>query len=204
MKKQPGRAGDLRRLAERRLRIQPIGGARIKTKADAQRILHELQVHEIELEMQNEQLKQSKAEIDASLERYTDLYDFAPVGYPPVQLETTARAASLPPLLRSAVSESDQHFGHTAGRSTKKRRPPLETIASRPSGLQGVRRWGPRWAKPSTRPRWRRCSGPEANRRAPLTGGRKDKRAWRVSDEARLGCRVPNLGHPLVDFWPFD
>jgi len=84
MKKQPkhpGRAAELRRRAERRLRDQPIGGARIETKADAQRILHELQVHEIELEMQNEQLKQSKAEVDASLERYTDLYDFAPVGY---------------------------------------------------------------------------------------------------------------------------
>ncbi len=84
MKKQPdrtGRAGELRRRAEGRLRNQSIGGARIETKADAQRILHELQVHEIELELQNEQLKQSKAEVDASLERYTDLYDFAPVGY---------------------------------------------------------------------------------------------------------------------------
>jgi PAS domain S-box-containing protein len=77
----PGRAGELRRRAEHRLRNQPIRGAQIETNADAQRIFHELQVHEIELELQNEQLKQSKAEVDASLERYTDLYDFAPVGY---------------------------------------------------------------------------------------------------------------------------
>ena len=84
MKKQPGRperAGSLRRRAERRLRNQQNGGSRIKQEVDAQRILHELQVHEIELELQNEQLKQSKADVDASLEKYTDLYDFAPVGY---------------------------------------------------------------------------------------------------------------------------
>jgi PAS domain S-box-containing protein len=44
-------------------------------------MLHELQVHQIELELQNEELKQSKAEVAALLEKYTDLYDFAPVGY---------------------------------------------------------------------------------------------------------------------------
>ena len=71
----------MRRRAERRLRKQPTGGARIKAKADAQQILHELQVHQIELELQNEELKQSKAEVDAGREKYTDLYDFAPVGY---------------------------------------------------------------------------------------------------------------------------
>ena len=43
--------------------------------------MHELQVHQIELEMQNEELRQSRAEVEAGLERYTELYDFAPVGY---------------------------------------------------------------------------------------------------------------------------
>jgi PAS domain S-box-containing protein len=71
----------LRRHAEHRLHQQPVSGPRIESKADAQRILHELQVHKIELELQNEELKHSKAEIAAALEKYTALYDFAPVGY---------------------------------------------------------------------------------------------------------------------------
>jgi len=84
MKKQPkplGRADALRRLAEHHLRKQQIRATHAETAADTQRILHELQVHQIELELQNEELRQSKAEVDAGLERYTDLYEFSPIGY---------------------------------------------------------------------------------------------------------------------------
>ena len=48
---------------------------------EMRRILHELSVHQIELEMQNEELRQSKAEVRASQVRYFELYDLAPVGY---------------------------------------------------------------------------------------------------------------------------
>ena len=44
-------------------------------------MIHELQVHQIELEMQNEQLRQTQAELEAALTKYTDFYDFAPVAY---------------------------------------------------------------------------------------------------------------------------
>jgi len=48
---------------------------------DARRLMHELQVHQIELESQNEELRQARDQAETLLARYTDLYDFAPTGY---------------------------------------------------------------------------------------------------------------------------
>src|ERR1035437_7799332 len=78
----------LRRRAEARLSgrrakagDQPRKGSGSKSEADTLRMLHELEVHQIELEMQNAELLKARDDMEAVLERYTDLYDFAPVGY---------------------------------------------------------------------------------------------------------------------------
>jgi PAS domain S-box-containing protein len=49
--------------------------------ADDQKLLHELQVHKVELELQNEELLGTKAELELSIKRYDDFYDFAPIPY---------------------------------------------------------------------------------------------------------------------------
>ncbi len=51
------------------------------TKADALRLVHELQVHQVELEMQNEQLIEAQTQAEEAYRQYSDLYDLAPVGY---------------------------------------------------------------------------------------------------------------------------
>ena len=77
----PEGSGELRRRAIHRLRKTPARAVRLENAADTKQLIQELQIHQIELELQNEELKNSKAEIEVALERYTDLYDFAPIGY---------------------------------------------------------------------------------------------------------------------------
>ncbi|WP_400193537.1 PAS domain S-box protein [Hymenobacter sp. B81] len=52
-----------------------------KTPAEIERLMEELQVHQIRLEMQHEELRLAQAEALAAKARYVDLYDFAPLGY---------------------------------------------------------------------------------------------------------------------------
>ena len=74
-------AVELRRLAEELLQKRTTETPPSPTEAESQKLLHELQVHQTELEMQNAELRHARDELETALERYTDLYDFAPVGY---------------------------------------------------------------------------------------------------------------------------
>jgi CRP-like cAMP-binding protein len=69
----------MRKRAEARLLQSP--HPEPKTTWDNAQLVHELQVHQIELEMHNEALRHAYEEADNLRERYADIYDFAPVGY---------------------------------------------------------------------------------------------------------------------------
>ncbi len=77
----PASRFDLRRLAEEKAGANEGQPPNTLSPVEAGRLLHELQVHQIELEMQNEELRRAQAELEASRARYFDLYDLAPVGY---------------------------------------------------------------------------------------------------------------------------
>ena len=77
---------------------------------DTQKIIHELRVHQIELEMQNEELHRTQLELDAAMERYFNLYDMAPVGYCTLDnqglvLETNLTAAAMLGVTREALNK---------------------------------------------------------------------------------------------------
>ena len=65
------------------------------TSASINEILHELRVHQIELEMQNEELRESHAALDIMRARYFDLYDLAPIGYLTLNQHNTIQQANL-------------------------------------------------------------------------------------------------------------
>src|ERR1039457_2794917 len=75
---------------------------------ESNRLLHELQVHQIELELQNEELHRTQAELDAESARYLDLYDLAQKGYCTLNkkgliLQTNLTATNLLGMARSAL-----------------------------------------------------------------------------------------------------
>jgi PAS domain S-box-containing protein len=100
------------------------------TPEETRQMLHELQVHQIELEMQNEELRRAQEELDRLRERYFDLYDLAPVGYCTVSekgliQEANLTAATLLDVSRSTLvkqplsrfihmDDLDIYFGHSS------------------------------------------------------------------------------------------
>jgi PAS domain S-box-containing protein len=82
----------LRRRAEKELRVKPVS----IPDGSSERILHELQVHQIQLEMQNEEMRRARLHLEELVEKYTELYDFAPVGYFSLDEAGLIREVNLP------------------------------------------------------------------------------------------------------------
>jgi PAS domain S-box-containing protein len=84
----------LRSRAERTLAGQPPGSSAIDSSTQ-EKLLHELQVHQIELEMQNEALREAHLALMVSRDNYLDLYEFAPVGYLTITSKAVISEANL-------------------------------------------------------------------------------------------------------------
>ena len=84
---------ELRARAERRRLVTQAPSP--ETPAAMQQLVQELQVHQIELEMQYEELLVAQAEAEASRVQYQDLYEFAPVGYCTLAPDGTLRQLNL-------------------------------------------------------------------------------------------------------------
>ena len=93
-RKPPRGASDLRKKAEVRLqsktpRVQDLSHDEISV------LVHELQVHQIELEMQNEELRRGQISLEEANRKYSDFYDFAPVGFLTLDESGTIREINL-------------------------------------------------------------------------------------------------------------
>jgi PAS domain S-box-containing protein len=102
----PEQAAELRRRAEEIVRSSK--SLETLSPEETRKMLHELRVHQIELEMQNEALRRSQAKLDAARARYFDLFDLAPVGYCTLSekgliLEANLTAATLLNIARGAI-----------------------------------------------------------------------------------------------------
>jgi PAS domain S-box-containing protein len=84
----------LRQRAEAALQQTPAGVIE-SPERDPQRLLHEIQVHQAELAIQNEELRRQQIELAAARDKYAALYEFAPVGYMTLDARGTILEANL-------------------------------------------------------------------------------------------------------------
>ncbi len=99
---------ELRQKAKKQAK-QQIGEKLLKSQHNdpqVQEIIEELRIHQIELELQNEELRQASNELEVERNRYADLYDLAPVGYFTLDLETNIVGVNLTGALMFGVNRN--------------------------------------------------------------------------------------------------
>jgi formate hydrogenlyase transcriptional activator len=80
IEKMKNKPSSLRKRAEAFLDKHP-EAVKETTPGDVKKLIEDLHIHQIELEIQNEELRRTQSDLETSRDRYSDLYDFAPVGY---------------------------------------------------------------------------------------------------------------------------
>ena len=88
-------------------RARALEGSEAPSPEEARALLHELCVHQIELEMQNEELRRSQLALETSQARYFDLYDLAPLGYCTLSEQSIIVQANLTAATLLGVSRRD-------------------------------------------------------------------------------------------------
>lgn len=98
-------SSELRRCAEERLALR---GEQLEPSfADEIRVRHELEVHQIELELQNEELRRAHLETQAALERFSSLFELAPVSYLVLDVEGRIVEANLETVILLGVARKE-------------------------------------------------------------------------------------------------
>jgi PAS domain S-box-containing protein len=111
-----GPQSPLRRQAQEKIQMLEGMKSELLDPKTVRRLIHELQLHQIELEIQNKELEESQQELEASKSRFKDLFDFAPVGYMTVSdkgliVEANCTAATLLSVLtKTLVGQSFSRF----------------------------------------------------------------------------------------------
>jgi PAS domain S-box-containing protein len=173
---------------------------------ESQRTIHELRVHQLELKMQNEELRRVQTDLDAVRAHYFDLYDLAPVGYCIISLQglileanltavkllgTTRSTLIKQPITRFILEEDqDIYYMH--------RKQLLESNAPHACELRMIQKDGmPFWVSLSATPpsSVRDTDGAPASRLV-LTDITERKRA--EDENARLQAQLQQTGIPRL------